>query len=324
MTLIKLFLNILGSYSQNKKYRDNYRYSEYFRNLNYSEILNLIFLTDFKCFLTLQSSFALFLQKNNSISNLYSLLNLSNEKSENKHINNLYLKDSCTEDITSNIYNNNYNTGFFDSIRILPDLKLLPRKLHKSELNDTHCANHRILEKPIGQSKLLKVQIKNVSSTLPNNQNTKEQTHKKKKQDTIVLSDQLKPVLDSLKDLNLPITVDFQFTLRGILLESALFVNVFEDVPLSLFKNNMTKNATSNYSKTTSSYEINSIKQIQNLFFMNIDEHLKKLDGFHLCQKSKTMSAQSPSSACASSSDEPKSFESINKELKNALILKLK
>ncbi len=57
---------------------------------------------------------------------------------------------------------------------------------------------------------------------------------------------------------------------------------------------------------------------------MNIDEHLKKLDGFHLCQKSKTFTNQSPSSTCTSISDEPNRFESINKELKNALILKLK
>lgn len=148
--------------------------------------------------------------------------------------------------------------------------------------------------------------------------------NKKKKQDSIALVDQLKPVLESLKDMHLPITVDFQFTLRGILLESTLFVNVFEDVPLSLFKNNFNKNSVSSCSRATSNYEINSIKQIQNLFFMNIDEHLKKLDGFHLCQKSKTVSSQSPSSACASSSDELRSFESINKELKNALILKLK
>jgi hypothetical protein len=50
---------------------------DYFRNLNHAEILNLIFLIDLKSVSVLQSTSALFLDKSDSIKNLYSLLSAS-------------------------------------------------------------------------------------------------------------------------------------------------------------------------------------------------------------------------------------------------------
>lgn len=337
-----------------KRSKDKDKYSEYFRNLTYSEILNLIFLTDLKCFLTLQSSHALFLQKNAFISNLYSMLNttapysgnhgnqqLTASSDKKKFVTNVYLKDSSSDDNTSNIYNNNYNTNFYESIRILPDLKLLPKKTVRSELSEKLSANRRILEKPIGRGKLsVKLQPKQ-KLNLPNVPTKESNSSKKKKSDIILLSDQLKPVLDCLTDLRLPINIDFQFNLRGILFESALFVNVFEDIPVNLFKSNLLRNnSTASLSgqakpgannSAFSQAEMGSIRKIQKLFFANIDEHLRKMDGFHLCKKLEKMSGGNGSAAAGSSQspsmngqDELKNFDAINKEIKNALILKLR
>lgn len=338
-----------------KRSKDKDKYSEYFRNLTYTEILNLIFLTDLKCFLTLQSSHALFLQKNTFISNLYSMLNSTAPYSSSSHGNqqltaspdkkrfmtNIYLKDSSSDDSTSNIYNNNYNTNFYESIRILPDLKLLPKKKVRSELSEKLSASRRILEKPIGRGKLsVKLQPKQ-KLNLPNVPTKESNSNKKKRSDAILLSDQLKPVLDCLTDLRLPINIDFQFNLRGILFESALFVNVFEDIPVNLFKSNLPRNnsTASLFSQAKSGVnnsafsqaEMGSIRKIQKLFLANIDEHLRKMDGFHLCKKLEKISSGSGGAAVGSSQspstngqDELKNFDAINKEIKNALILKLR
>ncbi len=331
-----------GSFPFGKRAKDKDKYSEYFRNLTYAEILNLIFLVDLKCFLTLQSSHALFLQKSNFISNLYSMLNTTGSYSNSgdqldtkkKLLTNIYLKDTSFEDNTSNVYNNNYIPNFYESIRILPDLKLLPKKTVRSELSEKQSANRRVLEKPIGRGKLsVKFQPK-TSLNLPN-VSTKDSSSKKKKSDVILLSDQLKPVLDCLTDLRLPVNVDFQFNLRGILFESALFVNVFEDIPLNLFKNNLLRNnstaSLSGHSKPGggnslfSQSEMGSIKKIQKLFFANIDDHLRKMDGFHLCKKvDKFVGTSTNQLSPSSSHDELKNFDAINKEIKNALVLKLR
>ena len=123
-------------------------------------------------------------------------------------------------------------------------------------------------------------------------------SQKKKKPDSIALSEQLKPVLDLMSDMRLPMTVNFQINLRGVLF-SALYINVFEDVPLSLFRSNLgNKASTSRFTQFHNQHssqhhphvklnanELGSIQKIQQFFFMNIDKHLKKLDGFYLCNK---------------------------------------
>jgi len=305
--------------------------------LNYTEILNLIFLTDLKCSLTLQSGYALFLKKNNSIANLYALLNLnannsSSTESPKPPITNVYLKDSATQDHTSNVYNNNYNINFFDSIRLLPDLRLLPKKVVKIELCESHKSSRRILERPITRGKLYNKLSARNTLVLPNNP-TKETLPKKKKTDVITLTEQLKPVLDSITELHLPITVDFQFSLRGILFESNLFVSVFEDVPLHLFRSRMASSMRSN------AFEMTSVRKIQSLFFANIEEHFRSLDGFHLCKKSmrsgasgggggrgrfQGAAANQQYSTGGDAQEELKSHEALDKEIKNALILKLR
>ena len=55
------------------------------------------------------------------------------------------------------------------------------------------------------------------------------------KKTVLALHDQLRPVLDCIDANCALIDVDFRFTLRGILLESSLYVCVFEDVPFTLF-----------------------------------------------------------------------------------------
>ena len=339
------FSNLLGG-AKNKS-KDKEKYSEYFRNLNYMEILNLIFLTDFKCYQTLQSSHALFLQKSNSIDNLYALLklNISSSKhqqagqlGENMYLSNLYIKDFVGDGLDTNVLNSidSFNTSFYESIRILPDLSLIPKKqIAKSELVENHQpANlHRPIlnEKPFsGRGRfLLKTQAK-MSSQLQTNAAPKETTagsQKKKKPDSIALCEQLKPVLDLMSDLRLPVTVNFQFNMRGVLFESALYINVFEDVPLSLFRNNLgNKASAAGFSQFHNQHsnqhhphiklnanELSSIQKIQQFFFMNIDEHLKKLDGFYLCNKQDKHGFK----------ETPFNYDAMNKELKNALIFKL-
>ena len=342
------FSNLLGTVKNKSKDKD--KYSEYFRNLNYMEILNLIFLTDFKCYQTLQSSHALFLQKSNSIENLYALLKLNissakhrqtGQSGESMFLSNLYIKDFVGDGLDSNALSSidSFNTSFYESIRILPDLSLIPKKqMPKSELVENHQpANlHRPIlnEKPFsGRGRvLLKTQAKMShvqTSAAP--KETAAGSQKKKKPDSIALCEQLKPVLDLVSDLRLPVTVNFQFNMRGVLFESALYINVFEDVPLSLFRNNTGNKASAagftqfhshshlNQQQQHHAHlklnanELSSIQKIQEFFFMNIDEHLKKLDGFYLCNKQDKHGFK----------ETPFNYDAMNKELKNALIFKL-
>ena len=92
------------------------RLIEYFKNLSNLEIINLIYLIDMKAFLSLQSIYALFLCKSDFIENLSSFDNFSQ----------VDLQSLCSDSILASIQN--YNMEFFDSIRILPDLKILLRK----------------------------------------------------------------------------------------------------------------------------------------------------------------------------------------------------
>jgi len=168
---------------------------------------------------------------------------------------------------------------------------------------------------------------------MPNNPN-KETAAKKKKTDMITLTEQIKPVLDGLTVLHLPVTVDFQFSLRSVLFESCLFVNVFDDVPLHLFRNKATSMT------RTNAFEMVSVKKIQSLFFSNVEEHFRNLDGFHLFKNSRKASQASGSgfgakgkyqnagpsqfSTFFDTDDEVKNHEAVDKEIKNALILRLK
>jgi hypothetical protein len=103
-----------------------------------------------------------------------------------------------------------------------------------------------------------------------------------KKHHQINLCDQLKSLLDSdeliflnsnNKTKNI-LTIDFDFTLRGILHESILYLCVFEDIPLNIFNHNLSS------SSKLFSNERDFFSKMQNSFFKNIDEEFKKLDNF--------------------------------------------
>ena len=77
---------------------------------------------------------------------------------------------------------------------------------------------------------------------------------KKKKCDSVLLHEQLKPVLNNLLSVsvnsNIPrdlISINFQFSLRSILFESSRFMSVFEDMPLNLFSNEIKSNSSNNF-----------------------------------------------------------------------------
>jgi len=155
---------------------------------------------------------------------------------------------------------------------------------------------------------------------------------KKKKSDSILLHDQIKPVLNSI--FHLPVSqnvsrdimnINFQFSLRSILFESTLFVSVFEDVPFNLF------NSATCASKKLSIQETNSIHKIQTLFFSKINDNLKKND---MNSTNDFMSAPLPRSQAANrgSITSLEDLENINqylmiehvkKELKNTICLRL-
>ena len=101
-------------------------------------------------------------------------------------------------------------------------------------------------------------------------------------------------------------------------------------MPLSLFRNNSGNKASAagftqfhNHSHLNqrqhhahlklNANELSSIQKIQKFFFMNIDEHLKKLDGFYLCNKQDKHGFK----------ETPFNYDAMNKELRNALISKL-
>lgn len=114
--------------------------AEYFKNLNTLEISNLIYLVDMKCFSTLQSIYALFLSKSNTIQNLSTLINaIGNDLSK------VEIGKSNLCEFSSEILNNiiSYNMSFAESVRLLPDLSLI---LKKHSLKETR-SNSTGLEK---------------------------------------------------------------------------------------------------------------------------------------------------------------------------------
>lgn len=91
-------------------------------------------------------------------------------------------------------------------------------------------------------------------------------TKKSKKPEIPGLQDQLRPLLNSLDIWSKPeVNVDFDFSLRSVLLESALYVVVFEDIPFNLWS----------CTKSTSSHHLSSIKKIQQFFLSNINDQFK-------------------------------------------------
>lgn len=104
------------------------------------------------------------------------------------------------------------------------------------------------------------------------------------------LSDQLRPVLNCI-DLNRFYlnTVDFDFSLRGVLFESTLYVCVYEDIPFNLFNRSCTKQ------------ETNCVKKLQTYFFKNIEENFKKIED----------------------NQDPVLIEQIKKDVKNSILLRL-
>ena len=161
---------------------------------------------------------------------------------------------------TSNLINiYEYDCNYFESIRILPDLNIIPKsslvKLNKnnimSSVRSTYLINrikfNKNLNRQIKPNNLFKqennqkrrssIESKDKSKQFENSQMKESVSSSKKaeKNSSIALHDQLRPVLDCIDANCSLIDVDFQFTLRGILLESSLYVCVFEDVPLNLF-----------------------------------------------------------------------------------------
>jgi hypothetical protein len=249
--------------------RDKLKHLRNFRNLTNSEIINLIYLTDLKCYSALQSSYALFLSKTNPVANLTNLLNISSPNSFQSH---QYFHSASN---LINIYE--YDSNYFDSIRILPDLNIIPKtslvKLNNnnkmSSVRSTYLINRIKFNKNLNrktkpgnlskqenekfkrlfsednslkfennQKRRSSIESKDKGKNFENSYTNKEANSSSKKVEksaAISLHDQLRPVLDCIDTNCSLVDVNFQFTLRGILLESSLYVCVFEDVPLNLF-----------------------------------------------------------------------------------------
>jgi len=249
--------------------RDKLKHLRNFRNLTNSEIINLIYLTDLKCYSALQSSYALFLSKTNPVANLTNLLNISSPNSFQSH---QYFHSASN---LINIYE--YDSNYFDSIRILPDLNIIPKnslvKLNNnskmSSVRSTYLINRIKFNKNLNRKtkpgnlakqeneKFKRLFSEDNSLKFENNQKRRSSIESKdkgkhfessymskeanssskkvEKSAAISLHDQLRPVLDCIDTNCSLVDVNFQFTLRGILLESSLYVCVFEDVPLNLF-----------------------------------------------------------------------------------------
>lgn len=96
---------------------------------------------------------------------------------------------------------------------------------------------------------------------------------KPKKPEILGLQEQLRPLLNSLDIWSKPhINIDFDFTLRGILLESALYVVVFEDIPFNLWS------TTNKQASTSTAAHLAAVKKIQQYFLASINEQFKHLD----------------------------------------------
>ncbi len=98
------------------KSKEMHKIGDYFKNLTKSEIVNLIHLIDLKAFLSLQSIYALFLNKAEFIENVSAF----------RHYSKVDLENLCFNSTLAKIQG--FDLEFFDSIRILPDLNVLFRR----------------------------------------------------------------------------------------------------------------------------------------------------------------------------------------------------
>lgn len=119
---------------------------DYFKNLTTLEICNLIYLIDLKCFSSLQSVYALFLSKSNTIGNLSAQMSSSlgctidmagssslaqQQLPPFRQLDRSNLSE-FTADVVGNILG--YNRNFVESVRLLPDLSIVLKK-HKLKEN---------------------------------------------------------------------------------------------------------------------------------------------------------------------------------------------
>lgn len=253
--------NIDGVYKERTCKKDHMRKKdriEYFKNLTNNEILNMIYLQDFKCFSILQSSFALFFSKNNLYENLNELISKSELSVviENEEIKDMLKKILSFED------------KFYDCIRLVPDLNVILYKHLLKELGKkstlinpiTQCLINRVGY----QSKLNgKKDTKGMNQLCGTLATGSESFVAKKKNLTISLYEQLRPVLSAIDVSRFSLNqVNFNFSLKGILIESSLFVCVYDDIPFNLFNSNFD----------------DGFKKIQQYFFKNADETFRKID----------------------------------------------
>jgi hypothetical protein len=269
------------------------RLHDYFRNLTNLEIINLIYLIDFKCFNCFQSIHALFLSESNALKNMNHFLGQSMTKFTNQNMNE-YLFDF------------NFDSNYLDSIRILPDLSVLAFKsLNKLSQVSEHSSTPSQLHNPIyGFNRLCQVKCESPSSSLSldsekSTANKEHSNSKKRKTQNLSLSDQLKNVLDCIETSSESLTIDFSFSLRSILLNSSLYVCVFEDIPLNLF------NKHQNVCSAQRESDMSSIQKVHEYFFECINEQFD-LNLHH------------------NSNEDVKDLNAnVKKELKNSLMVKL-
>lgn len=232
---------------------------DYFKNLTNNEILNMIYLQDYKCFSILQSSFALFLSKNNLYENLNELIS----KSESAKPASINTDDSEIKDMLSKILN--FEDKFFDCIRLVPDLSLILQKYFIKDLDKKSTLVNPVYQLLNRVSYHAKSQTKkNLFNQHSGNFNSDSQCGPpKKKNAQISLHEQLRPVLSSIDVSRFNLNqINFNFSLKGILIESSLFVCVYDDIPFNLLNSNFD----------------DGFKQIKQYFFQNVDDTFRKID----------------------------------------------
>ncbi|RNA15440.1 hypothetical protein BpHYR1_032625, partial [Brachionus plicatilis] len=244
-----------GVYQERARKKDRI---DYFKNLTNNEILNMIYLQDYKCFSILQSSSALFLSKNNLYENLNGLISKSELTKAAK------IEDSELKEMLDKILD--FEDKFYDCIRLVPDLNVILCKHLLKELG-----KKSTLVNPVSQCLLNRVNYQTKSHGRKDTQNQlsgnltsdSEGLPIKKKNVPISLYEQLRPVLSSIDVSRYSLNqVDFKFSLKGILIESSLFVCVYDDIPFNLFNSNSD----------------DGFKKIQQYFFHNVDETFRKID----------------------------------------------
>ena len=161
----------------------------------------------------------------------------------------------------------NFDSKYYECIRLLPDVGLV---MHKHAIKEAKSKTR--LSNQTSQYLFNRVNYNNrsfnkresVNQNLSNANAENEGANAKKK--TLSLYEQLRPVLSSIEISKFNThQVEFDFSLKGVLFESSLYVCVYDDIPFNLF-NLQSKNYSDGFRK------------IQNYFFQNVDETFRKLD----------------------------------------------